>query len=125
MKSLLTAVLIFTISILFAKKIAPQVEKLNVDSSIAEMQKQQAEFDSAQKAYYASQESLITQQTLKNMNNNLDSFMRMQREKEASQNKVLLVRVALFVATLIVFIIGMSRKSKKNPSDDQDQSSAN
>ncbi len=124
MKRLLFLLLLVTTATLQAKKAMPEVQRINVDSSIAEMQKQQAEFDSAQKAYYAAQESLSTQQSLKNMNNNLDEFMRMQREREQSQNKALLIRIGLMLASLIFLIIGFARKKKTTP-DNNNQSSAN
>lgn len=122
MKRLLFLLLLATTATLQAKKALPEVQRINVDSSIAEMQKQQAEFDSAQKAYYAAQESLITQQSLKNMNNNLDEFMRMQREREQSQNKALLIRIGLMLASIVLLIIGLARK-KKQASDKPDQTS--
>ncbi len=124
MKRLLFLLLLTTTTSLQAKKALPEVQRINVDSSIAEMQKQQAEFDSAQKAYYAAQESLGTQQSLKNMNYNLDEFMRMQREREQSQNKALLIRIGLMLASLIFLIIGFARKKKTTP-DNNNQSSAN
>lgn len=116
MKYAIAFLMVLNIGLLSAEQIRVDVEHMNIDSSIKAMKQQQAEFDSSQNAYYARQESIAFQQSLKTMNNNMDAFMAEQRERERAQTRSLWIRGAFLAVAVVLLIVNAVRNRSKKSS---------
>jgi hypothetical protein len=52
-------------------------------------------------------------QDLEMMQRNLDSLMRVQKERDAKQKKAAMIRIGIGVAFLVILVIGLLRRRKK------------